>query len=139
LEHGADDYVTKPFGMDELLARVRAALRRASATPSRTGLLEAGDFRVDLAAHRAEVRGTEIYLTPKEFELLTYLLQNAGRVLTHKNLFAAVWGQSHAEELDGLRVLVRHLRKKIELNPSAPEYLKTEPWIGYRFEPCKPP
>ena len=137
LECGADDYVTKPFGMDELLARVRAALRRASAASVRTGLLEAGDFRIDLTAHQAEIRGNEVYLTPKEFELLTFLLRNAGRVLTHKNLLTAIWGRVYADQPDAVRVLVRQLRKKIEINPAAPEYLKTEPWIGYRFEPDK--
>ena len=137
LECGADDYVTKPFGMDELLARVRAALRRASAASVRTELLEGGDFRVDLVAHRAEIRGKEVYLTPKEFDLLTFLLRNEGRVLTYKNLRIAIWGRTYADQPDAVRVLVRQLRKKIERNPATPKYLKTEPWIGYRFEPGK--
>jgi two-component system, OmpR family, KDP operon response regulator KdpE len=135
LECGADDYVTKPFGMNELLARVAAALRRASAVSPRMVSIEQGDFLVDLAAHRAEIRGKEVYLTPKEFDLLTFLLRNAGRVLTHKHLLTALWGKTYTDQPDSVRVLVRHLRKKIETNPAAPQYLRTEPWIGYRFEP----
>ena len=136
LECGADDYVTKPFGANELLARVGAALRRASMASLRTELIEMGDFHVDVTAHRAEIRGKEVYLTPKEFDLLTFLLRNAGRVLTHRNLLAAIWGRTHADQPDTVRMLVRQLRSKIEANPAAPKYLRTEPWIGYRFEPA---
>jgi two-component system, OmpR family, KDP operon response regulator KdpE len=135
LESGADDYVTKPFGMKELLARAAAALRRASALSPRMASIEQGDFVLDIAAHRAEIRGKEVYLTPKEFDLLTFLLRNAGKVLTHKSLLAALWGRTYTDQPDSIRVLVRHLRKKIETNPAAPKYLRTEPWIGYRFEP----
>jgi len=136
LENGADDYVTKPFGMDELVARIRAALRRGSAQSTRTELLELGDFRIDFTAHRVHIQGKEVLLTPKEFELLAFMLRNAGRVITHKKLLTAIWGRTYTEQTDGVRVLVRQLRKKIEPNPIAPKYLKTEPWIGYRFEPA---
>ena len=136
LESGADDFVTKPFGTDELVARVRAALRRVSMASARAQHIEVGDFHLDLTAHRAEIRGKEVHLTPKEFELLTFLLQNTGKVLTHKNLLAAIWGRTHTDQPDTVRMLVRQLRNKIEANPSAPTYLKTEPWIGYRFEPA---
>jgi two-component system KDP operon response regulator KdpE len=135
LECGADDYVTKPFGMNELLARAAAALRRAATVSPRMDSIEQGDFLVDISAHRAEIRGKEVYLTPKEFDLLTFLMRNAGKVLTHKNLLTALWGKTYIDQPDSVRVLVRHLRKKIETNPGAPKYLRTEPWIGYRFEP----
>jgi two-component system KDP operon response regulator KdpE len=135
LECGADDYITKPFGMDELFARIRVALRRASAPYVPSDFVKAGTFVLDIRAHRAEIRGKEVYLTPKEYELLTFFLQNAGRVLTHKKLLQAIWGRTYAEQADAVRVLVRQLRKKIELHPATPKHLKTEPWIGYRFEP----
>jgi two-component system KDP operon response regulator KdpE len=135
LECGADDYVTKPFGLNELLARVRAALRRSSTLAAGTETLEAGDFRIDLAAHRVEIGGREIHLTPKEFELLTVLMRSAGKLLTHNNLLLAIWGEVYVNQTDTIRVLVRQLRRKIEPNPAVPKYLKTEPWIGYRFDP----
>jgi two-component system KDP operon response regulator KdpE len=138
LDSGADDYVTKPFGMDELLARVRAQLRRASA-PAQTGplptLLEVGDFRVDLEARVVLVRGGEVHLTPKEYDLLVHFVRNAGKVLTHHNLLGAVWGGNYTEQAEYLRVFVGQLRKKIEPDPSSPRYLLTEPWVGYRFNP----
>jgi two-component system KDP operon response regulator KdpE len=137
LECGADDYVTKPFGMEELLARVRAALRRASGIQLRSEVLELGDFRLDTSSHRVQIKGAEVQLTPKEFELLSYLLRHAGCVLTHKMILAAVWGRAFADQPDTVRVLVRQLRRKIEPNPSLPTYLKTEPSIGYRFESGK--
>ncbi|HEX8802348.1 MAG TPA: response regulator transcription factor [Terriglobales bacterium] len=135
LNCGADDYVTKPFGMDELLARVRAALRRSKQSDHLMTRFEAGDFRVDQEAHTVHVKDREVRLTPKEFQLLTYLIRNAGRVLTPRTLLADVWERPYTEQLDSVRALVRQLRKKIEPNPSAPRYLKTEPWIGYRFYP----
>jgi two-component system KDP operon response regulator KdpE len=137
LESGADDYVTKPFGTDELVARMRAVVRRMSARSAKPEILEAGHFRINLGAHRAEIRGEEIHLTPREFELLTFLVRNAGKILTHKALLGAIWGRTYAEQPDVVYMLVRQLRKKIESNPAAPKYLKTEPWIGYRFETNK--
>jgi two-component system KDP operon response regulator KdpE len=135
LETGADDYVTKPFGTAELVARVRAALRRTSLPHPAPNVMKAGDFTADFAARRILLRDRELHLTPKEFELLTYLLRNADRVLTQKTLLEAIWGRTFTEQADVLRTLVRQLRKKIEDNPANPNYLKTEPWIGYRFEP----
>jgi two-component system KDP operon response regulator KdpE len=135
LECGADDYVTKPFGMEELLARARVALRRASGLQFRSVMIELGDFHLDTGSHRVEIGGAQVQLTPKEFELLSYFLRHAGRVLTHKMLLGAVWGRAFANQPDTVRVLVRQLRRKIEPNPSDPVYLKTEPSIGYRFEP----
>ena len=133
LDAGADDYVTKPFGMDELLARIRAALRRQPATESQSNNLEAGEFRVDLNAHVITRGGEELRLTPKEFDLLTYLVRNAGKVLTHRALLGAVWGGDYTEQPEYLRVFIGQLRKKIEPDPSKPRFILTEPWIGYRF------
>jgi two-component system KDP operon response regulator KdpE len=135
LDAGADDYVTKPFGIDELLARIRAVLRRASPPAPETTTIEAGDFRVDLEAHAVSVRGAPVRLTPKEFELLVYLIRNAHKVMTHQAMLKAVWGPGHAEQVEYLRVFVGQLRKKIEPEASRPRYLLTEPWIGYRFNP----
>ena len=138
LDAGADDYVTKPFGMDELLARVRAQLRRSqtsavSEPPS--AVLEDGDFRIDLEARGVSVRGDEVHLTPKEYDLLVYFVRHAGKVLTHRTLLGAVWGGNYTEQGEYLRVFVGQLRKKIELDPSSPRYILTEPWVGYRFNP----
>lgn len=134
LDAGADDYVTKPFGTNELLARVRAALRRLP-NEKTTTVLEAGDFSIDFSAHKVLVRGAEIHLTPKEFDLLAYLLKNSDKVLTHQILLNKVWGAYYNESPEALRVLVGSLRKKIEQDYSKPRYLLTEPWIGYRFIP----
>ena len=135
LDSGADDYVTKPFGVNEFLARVRAALRRAGeSTPEVTGL-DVGDFRVDLASRRVYVGGLEVRLTPKEFDLFVYLARRPNRVIEHRRLLEAVWGESSREHPEYLRVFVGQLRKKLEPVPSAPRYLATEPWIGYRFNP----
>jgi two-component system KDP operon response regulator KdpE len=135
LDAGADDYVTKPFGIQELLARVRANLRRAPHEDSNGGAIEEGDFRIDLDAHFVSVHGEEVKLTPKEFDLLVYLARNAHRVVTHRKLLAAVWGANSTEQPEYLRVFVGQLRKKIEANPASPSYILTEPWVGYRFEP----
>ena len=136
LDAGADDYVTKPFGMDELLARIRAALRRTSELqtddPAST-VLEAGDFRVDLEARGVTVGDRQVHLTPKEYDLLVYLIRHPGKVLTHRTLLAAVWGGNYVEQTEYLRVFIGQLRKKIELDSSSPRYILTEPWIGYRF------
>lgn len=138
LDIGADDYVTKPFGMDELLARVRSALRRATtpiATEMAATVLEAGDFRIDLEMRKVIVRDNEVHLTPKEFDLLTYFMRHAGKVLTHRTLLAALWGGNYVEQNEYLRVFVGNLRKKLEKDPSGPRYILTEPWVGYRFDP----
>lgn len=136
LDAGADDFVTKPFGMDELLARIRASLRRAAAPVSKeTALtvLDAGDFHIDVEARIVTVQGSEVHLTPKEFELLTYFVRNAGKVLTHRKLLTAIWGGNYADQNEYLRVFVGQLRKKIERDASKPCYILTEPWVGYRF------
>jgi two-component system KDP operon response regulator KdpE len=132
LDAGADDYVTKPFGIQELLARVRAHLRRA---PERTAsAVEAGDFVVDSNAHSIAVRGKQIHLTPKEFDLLFHLARNAGKVMTHRALLTAVWGSQSAHQPEYLRVFVGQLRKKLEAE-TGKQYIQTEPWVGYRFVP----
>jgi two-component system KDP operon response regulator KdpE len=133
LNLGADDYVTKPFGMDELLARIRATLRRMPAADSKSQILEVGDFRIDLDAHSATQQGKELRLTPKEFDLMVHFVRNAGKVLTHRALLGAVWGGDYTEQNEYLRVFIRQLRKKIEPDPHTPRYILTEPWIGYRF------
>ena len=138
LDLGADDFITKPFGIDELLARVRAALRRSSvrsANETDKAQFEAGDFQVDLENHSVKVSGKEIRLTPKEFDLLVYFTKHPGKVLTHRTLLAAVWGGNYVEQNEYLRVFVGNLRKKIERDPASPKYILTEPWIGYRFDP----
>ena len=138
LDAGADDYVTKPFGMTELLARVRAHLRRFTAEESEAPIIETGDFRIDLDAHLVTVLGREVRLTPKEFELITYFARHPGKVLTHRALLAAVWGGNSTEQPEYLRVFIGQLRKKIEADPSSPRYILTDPWVGYRFEPNEP-
>jgi two-component system, OmpR family, KDP operon response regulator KdpE len=134
LDLGADDYVTKPFGIDELLARVRASLRRSALSDAdESTVLENGDFRVDLESRSVRVGDREVHLTPKEFDLLTYFIKHAGKVLTHRTLLAAVWGGNYVDQNEYLRVFVGNLRKKIEADVSSPRYIITEPWIGYRF------
>jgi len=132
LDAGADDYVTKPFNIQELLARIRAHLRRA---PERsTSAVELGDFVVDPNAHSVTVGGNALHLTPKEFDLLLYFARNAGKVLTHRALLTAVWGAQSAHQPEYLRVFVSQLRRKLEAD-SAKQYIQTEPWVGYRFLP----
>lgn len=133
LDVGADDYVTKPFGMDELMARVRAALRRVPEGSKEIKHLEIGDFTVDFEAYTVKVRGSNVHLTPKEFELLVYFLKNDGKVLTHRKILASIWGANSVEQAEYLRVFVASLRKKVEQEPAEPKYILTEPWVGYRF------
>ena len=133
LDAGADDYVTKPFGTEELLARIRAALRRGDASTSPSEPIVRADLVIDRERFRVLRGGSEVRLTPKEFELLIYLAQHPGRVLTHRTLLKAIWGPHAADQPEHLRVLVGSLRKKIEPNPSSPQYILTEPWVGYRF------
>jgi two-component system KDP operon response regulator KdpE len=137
LDAGADDYVTKPFGMEELLARVRASLRRAPTPRVEETRIEMGDFSVDLSSYRVEVRGHEVHLTPKELDLLVFMLRNAGKVLTHRTILAAVWGANYTDQTEYPRVFVGNLRKKIEIDVSHPKYILTEPWVGYRFNPSE--
>lgn len=134
LDAGADDYVMKPFGMDELMARIRAALRRSSAEQAEIKMqTTAGPFSVDLETYKVTVRGDAIHLTPKELELLVYFLKNEGKVLSHRNILSAIWGANSVEQTEYLRVFVGNLRKKIETDPSHPIHILTEPWVGYRF------
>ncbi|HTR67717.1 MAG TPA: response regulator transcription factor [Terriglobales bacterium] len=135
LDAGADDYVTKPFSVNELLARIRAHLRRAAPAESAPLEISAGDFHIDLASRLVSVAGQEVHLTPKEFDLLVYMAKNPGKVITHRALLAAVWGPNSTEQPEYLRVFVGQLRKKIESDPASPKYLLTEPWVGYRFDP----
>jgi two-component system, OmpR family, KDP operon response regulator KdpE len=135
LDAGADDYVTKPFGMNELLARVRANLRRAPVDHDADPVIQIGDFRIDTGARKVHVLHREIRLTPKEFDLLVFMARHPGKVITHRNLLAAVWGGQSTEQVEYLRVFVGQLRKKLEPDAVSPRYLVTEPWVGYRFEP----
>ncbi len=133
LDAGADDYVTKPFGAEELLARIRVALRRVEAARPITGPIIRGDLVID-RDRRTVSRGDEkIRLTPKEFELLVFFAQHPGRVLTHRVILKAIWGPRAVDEPEHLRVLLASLRRKIEPDPSRPRYIVTEPWVGYRF------
>ena len=131
LDAGADDYVTKPFSVDELLARLRAALRRS--LPSREPVLELGDLRLDLEKRLVTVAGNAVSLTPTEYDLLRLLAQNEGKLMTHPAILRAVWGPAYREESNYLHVYVSHLRRKIEPDPARPRYLLTEPGVGYRL------
>jgi two-component system, OmpR family, KDP operon response regulator KdpE len=135
LDAGADDYITKPFSVNELLARVRAALRRSSTPEEESEVIDVGDFHVDIQGRRVEVRSREVHLTPKEFDVLVYLARHPEKVITHRALLSAVWGPNSIEQTEYLRVCIGHLRKKLEADESNPRYILTEPWVGYRFEP----
>jgi two-component system KDP operon response regulator KdpE len=134
LEAGADDYVTKPFGTDELIARLRAALRRAGRSEAEEPVLRAEGLELDLTSHRVRVEGDEVHLTPTEYELLRVLMQSRGRLLTHRALLGQVWGPAYETDSQVLRVHVANLRRKIEPDPSSPRHVRTDPGIGYRFE-----
>jgi two-component system KDP operon response regulator KdpE len=136
LDAGADDYVTKPFGIEELLARIRAALRRVPAAPGEVeSVLEVGDFRIQLDERKVTINEREVHLTPKEYDLMVYFLRHPAKVLTHHTLLGAVWGGDYVDQTEYLRVFIGQLRKKTESDPSNPKYILTEPWIGYRFQP----
>jgi two-component system KDP operon response regulator KdpE len=139
LDEGADDYITKPFSIQELLARVRVQSRRlAAATETEENNIDLGDFRIDVERHQVLVRDAEVHLTPKEFDLMLYFARNADRVLTHKTLLRAVWGMAGVDQPEYLRVLIAQLRKKIELaggHGGEPQYIVSEPWVGYRLSP----
>ena len=136
LDAGADDYVTKPFGVKELLARVRATLRRAmTPEPVEEPRIDAGDFHIDVPLRKVLVKDREVHLTPKEFDLLVYLARHPDKVLTHRVLLAAVWGANCVEQPEYLRVFIGHLRKKLEPDEATPRHILTEPWVGYRFQP----
>ena len=133
LDAGADDYVVKPFGMQELLARIRAALRRRTA-PGKETSFASKDLSIDFEARLVTVRGRDVHLTPKEFELLRHLVLNADKPLTHRRLLQAVWGPDYGDEPEYLRVMINQLRKKLESDPARPKLILTEPWVGYRFQ-----
>jgi len=132
LDAGADDYVTKPFSIEELLARIRAALRRTW-PESGPQAFHSEDLEIDFQSRRVHARGKDVRLTPKEFDLLRYLVAHAGKPVTHRELLQAVWGPDYGDEPEYLRVFINQVRKKIEANPAKPEYILTEPWVGYRF------
>jgi two-component system, OmpR family, KDP operon response regulator KdpE len=142
LDAGADDYVVKPFGIEELLARIRAALRRyapGDAIPT----FVAKDLTIDFESRQMTVRGRDVHLTPKEFDVLKHLVGNIGKPMSHRRLLQSVWGPEYGEETENLRVVINQLRKKIESDPTRPKYILTEPWVGYRFlapkgAPAKP-
>jgi two-component system, OmpR family, KDP operon response regulator KdpE len=133
LDAGADDFVTKPFSTPELLARIRAALRRVPVSQSSPARIQIGSLVIDFVARTVSKGGKPTHLTPKELELLRYLSQHANQVVSHRELLQAVWGPDYGNQVDYLRVFIKNLRKKIELNPDHPEYITTEPWVGYRF------
>jgi two-component system KDP operon response regulator KdpE len=134
LDAGADDYVTKPFSIEELLARIRAALRRSPAGPEGgPHAIASEDLEIDFETRRVRAHGKDVRLTPKEFEVLRYLVAHAGKPVTHRELLQAVWGPDYGDEPEYLRVFINQVRKKIEANPAKPKFIVTEPWVGYRF------
>jgi len=135
LDSGVDDYMVKPFGVQELLAHVRAALRRAnSGKPGMSSIFESGDLKIDFDRRSVFVRGKRVKLTPKEFEVLHLLVMNQGKPIRHEKMLRSIWGPGYGRETQYLRVFIRQLRRKLESNPSQPELICTEPWLGYRFE-----
>jgi two-component system KDP operon response regulator KdpE len=134
LDAGADDYVVKPFGIEELLARIRAALRRYSPGDTVPPFVSK-DVTIDFEGRQVTVRGHTVHLTPKEYDVLKHLVANQGKPLTHRRLLQSVWGPDYGEETENLRVVINQLRKKLEIDPAHPKYILTEPWIGYRFQP----
>ena len=134
LDAGADDYVVKPFGFEELLARIRAALRRYSPGDALPCFV-AKDLTIDFQKREVTAGGKAVHLTPKEYDVLKHLVANQGKPLTHRRLLQAVWGPDYGEQTESLRVVINQLRKKLESDPSRPKYILTEPWIGYRFQP----
>ena len=132
LDAGADDYVTKPFGIEELLARIRAALRRSSPEGG-PHAFHSAELEIDFETRHVRARGADVRLTPKEFELLRYLVAHTGKPVTHRELLQAVWGPDYGDEPEYLRVFVNQVRKKIESNPAKPKYVVTVPWVGYQF------
>ena len=133
LDAGADDFVTKPFSTPELLARIRAALRRVPVSQSSPARLCIGQLVIDFAARTVANGAATMHLTPKELEILRYLTQHTNQAVTHRELLQAVWGPDYGDQVDYLRVFIKNLRKKMEANPDRPEYITTEPWVGYRF------
>jgi len=133
LDAGADDYVTKPFSMPELMARIRAALRRVPVTSDST-VIQAGELEINPAARTVKVAGREVRLTPKEFDLLHYLATNANVTIAHTKLLQAVWGPDYGDEVEYLRTFINQVRKKVEKDPAHPKYVITEPWVGYKFQ-----
>jgi two-component system KDP operon response regulator KdpE len=134
LDAGANDYITKPFSVNELMARIRANLRRAPGLPEQSEpLVISDDLIIDFAARQVTARGQKVRLTPKEFDLLHYLLSNANKPVPHRKLLQTIWGPDYGNEVEYLRVFVSHLRKKIEIDPAHPRHILTEPWVGYRF------
>jgi len=140
LDAGADDYITKPFGVDELMARIRANLRRLPTLSDQAApITVSGDLTIDFASRQVVAQGRPVRLTPKEFDLLQYLVSNANKPVAHRKLLQTIWGPDYGDEVEYLRVFVSQLRKKIEPEPAKPRYILTEPWVGYRFVlPVKP-
>jgi two-component system, OmpR family, KDP operon response regulator KdpE len=134
LDAGADDYVVKPFGIEELLARIRAALRRYSPGDALPPFVSK-ELTLDFESRQLMVRGEEVHLTPKEFDVLKHLIANQGKPLSHRRILQSVWGPDYGEETENLRVVINQLRKKIEADPAHPKFIRTEPWVGYRFQP----